>query len=126
MGETTEQIERQIREAREDLSENFSELEHKVKNAVDWRAQFDEHPGTMLAIAFGGGMLLSGLLPSIPSRRKSAQTFGDIEPDSEPDTEHYPAMVPERYAEKASQTSKTLGALQGALIGIATSKLKDY
>ena len=53
MGETSDQIERHIQETRNDLGDNFSELEDKVKTAVDWRAQFEERPGTMLALAFG-------------------------------------------------------------------------
>ena len=41
MGETSDQIERHIQETRNDLGDNFGELEDKVKTAVDWRAQFD-------------------------------------------------------------------------------------
>jgi hypothetical protein len=64
MGETSDQIERHIQETRNDLGDNFGELQDKVKTAVDWRAQFEERPGTMLALAFGGGVILSALLPS--------------------------------------------------------------
>lgn len=61
MGETPDQIERHIYEKRSELGENIHELQHKVKNAVDWRAQFDERPWTMIGLAFGGGLLLSVL-----------------------------------------------------------------
>jgi hypothetical protein len=57
MGETSDQIERHIQETRNDLGDNFSELKEKVKTVVDWRAQFEERPGTMMALAFGGGVL---------------------------------------------------------------------
>lgn len=63
MGERTDQIEQQINRTREDLGENFNELEQKVKSAFDWRTQFEERPMTMLAIAFGGGVIASALLP---------------------------------------------------------------
>jgi hypothetical protein len=61
MGEKSDQIEREIQEKRNELSGNFDELEQKVKQLVDWRAQFEERPGTMVALAFGGGVLLSAL-----------------------------------------------------------------
>ena len=62
MAESSDELERHIQEIRHDLRDNFGELEDKVKSAVDWRAQFEERPGTMLALAFGGGILLSALL----------------------------------------------------------------
>jgi hypothetical protein len=74
MGETSDQIERHIQETRNDLGDNFSELEEKVKTAVDWRALFEEHPGTMLALAFDGGVILSALFPS---GRRSRSTYDE-------------------------------------------------
>jgi hypothetical protein len=74
MGEKSDQIEREIREKRSELSNNFNELEQKVKNAIDWRSQFEEHPGALIALAFGGGIVLSALLPAmrLPRRSRSA------------------------------------------------------
>src|ERR1700686_2183210 len=73
MGEKSNQIERHIQQTRNDLSDHFGELEAKVKMAVDWRAQCEQRPGTMMALAFGGGVLLSALLPSgRSSRRRSS------------------------------------------------------
>jgi hypothetical protein len=71
MGEKSDQIERHIRKTRNDLSENFSELEEKVKSALDWRTQFAERPGTMIALAFGGGVLLSAIFSSRRSSRRA-------------------------------------------------------
>src|SRR5438067_13203916 len=73
MGETTDQIERQIEQKRNQLNQNFNELEQKVKAAMDWRRQFDERPGTMLAVAFGGGVLLSAMFGG--SRRSWRMPF---------------------------------------------------
>lgn len=61
MGQTTDQIEDHIETARDDLKSNFQELETRVKSVTDWRRYFREHPGAMLAVAFGGGVLLSAL-----------------------------------------------------------------
>jgi ElaB/YqjD/DUF883 family membrane-anchored ribosome-binding protein len=76
MGERADQIEQQIHQTRNELSENFNELEEKVKNAFDWRTQFEERPITMMAVAFGGGALLSALLPSRSSRRNRRSVTG--------------------------------------------------
>jgi ABC-type Zn2+ transport system substrate-binding protein/surface adhesin len=37
MGETKDQIENQIEDAREDLGSNLQELERKVKSVTDWK-----------------------------------------------------------------------------------------
>ena len=68
MGETSDQIERHIQRTRDDLSDNLSELEVRVKSAFDWRTQFAERPGTMLAVA-SRGRILSPFLA-----RRSAHT----------------------------------------------------
>jgi hypothetical protein len=70
MGEKPDEIKQQIDETRENLNENFSELQEKVKSVFDWRAQFDERPMTMLAAAFGGGLLASTLISSGASPRR--------------------------------------------------------
>ena len=59
MGETPDQIERHIHEKRNELGDNIHELQEKVKTAVDWRAQFQERPMTLVGLAFGGGVLLA-------------------------------------------------------------------
>ncbi|PWU01066.1 MAG: hypothetical protein C5B51_23790 [Terriglobia bacterium] len=62
MGERSDQIARRIEETRGDLGSNLRELETKVKDAADWRKQFQKSPLTMIAIALGGGLLLSRVL----------------------------------------------------------------
>jgi hypothetical protein len=57
--ETSSQIETQIRNTRQDLSENIDELEQRVKSAVDWRRHYTTHTGAFLGAAFGAGYLLS-------------------------------------------------------------------
>src|SRR5580700_10783869 len=65
MGETTNQIEWEIAQKRSELSHNLIELKKKAKSAVDWRSQVEERPGTMLAVAFGGGIVLSALFSAL-------------------------------------------------------------
>jgi hypothetical protein len=62
MGETTDQIENHIETKREDLHSNLKELENRMKTATDWRQYFQRHTGTMVAAAFGGGVVVSAML----------------------------------------------------------------
>ena len=125
MGETSDQIERHIQETRNDLSDNFSELKEKVKTAVDWRAQFEERPGTMMALAFGGGVMLSALLPTVrPSRGRSSEGRRNAPPDR--DAAGHSLKSRTASDDKASQTLENWDALKGALVGVATSKLSGF
>ena len=85
MGERADQIEREINRTRDDLSGNFHELEQRVKTTFDWRSQFEERPGTMMAIAFGGGVLLSALLPTRRSRHQRRSSHPRGRAGSRPD-----------------------------------------
>jgi hypothetical protein len=124
MGETSDEIERHIQETRNDLSDNFNELEEKVKTAVDWRAQFEERPGMMLGLAFGGGVLLSALLPSLRSRRRSSEDQWEAPANREvPD---FSSNSRTESDDKMSRALETWGALKGALVGVAASKLSDF
>ena len=124
MGERPDQIERQIAETRSELSDNFSELQDKVKSAVDWRTQFQEHPGTLLAFAFGGGVVLSALLPS-PRRSRNTYNSGTI---SAGDRTHaapsYDSSSP--TPSKPSDLRKTIEALTGALLGVAVNQASGF
>ena len=124
MGERPDQIERQIAETRSELSENFSELQDKVKSAVDWRTQFQEHPGTLLAVAFGGGVVLSALLPS-PSRARKAY---DAESISGRDRTYSAPSYDSSSAtpSKPSDLRKTIEALTGALLGVAVNQASGF
>jgi hypothetical protein len=123
MGEKSDQIERHIRETRSDLSENFSELEDKVKTAVDWRAQFEERPGTMIALAFGGGVMLAGLLSSgRSSRSRHAGNRSGSEADRD-ESQGSSRTSRSSFGHESDQTSQTWNALKGALVGAATAKL---
>ena len=59
MGKTTDEIATDIDQTRNDLKSNLEELETRVKDATDWRAHFRKRPGSMIAAALFGGVLLS-------------------------------------------------------------------
>jgi hypothetical protein len=124
MGERPDQIERQIAETRSELSDNFSELQDKVKSTVDWRTQFREHPGTLLAVAFGGGVVLSALLPS-PSRPRKAYDSGSISAGDR--TYSVPSYdTSSATPGKSSDLRKTIEALTGALLGVAVNQASGF
>src|SRR6187455_1355272 len=59
VGKTTHEIASDIDQTRSDLKSNLEELETRVKDATDWRAHFRKRPGSMIAAALFGGVLLS-------------------------------------------------------------------
>lgn len=129
MGQTSDQIERHIQETRNDLGDNINELQAKVKSATDWRAQVEERPGTMLALAFGGGLLLSALLPTI-----GRSSSGDGYPretrawpnPTDVDAPRTAVNRPGATDGVVNKSAETLDALKGAFIGVATSKLSGF
>ncbi len=61
MAQTTDEIRREIEMRRGELAQHINELEHRVKDSVDFNLQFRRHTAAFLAGAFGAGVLL-GLL----------------------------------------------------------------
>jgi hypothetical protein len=110
MGQTTDQIENQIENKREDLKSNLQELETRVKTATDWRHYFAAHTGTMIAAAFGGGVLLAAMLGG--RNRASPSLAGSAEP-ARPWTRGTKHEVLEN-----------LDSIKSALVGAATTKFK--
>jgi hypothetical protein len=127
MGNQSDEIERHIEAQRSELGENLGELKDKVKSAVDWRAQFKERPLAMMGLAFGGGVLLSALLPSLP--RSNGKSKGSlVRTSSEAD---YPAVErrPELLKPKSEalkKASQTLDGVKGALFAVAATKVTNY
>lgn len=75
MDEHPDQIEDHIRSTQRELGSNLEELENKVKDATDWRVQFERHPVACLGIAFAGGLLLSA---GLGGRRRPSSTYDRI------------------------------------------------
>ena len=120
MGETTDQIERHISEQRHELGDNIHELQQKVKTAFDWRAQVQEHPGTMLAVAAGGGLLLSLLFGGRSSSRPSREL---IPPDSRPLDYVSTRTYNSRSSDWDQGVPSTWSHIRGAALAVAGTKL---
>ena len=114
MGETTDQIETHIETKQDDLRANLEELEDKVKSVTDWRHQFRNNPVLMLGLAFGGGMLLAGVVRR-PRRRAEHRLSAAAVPGREP----------RRADARRIQLRQVWDEIQGALIAAATSRITD-
>ena len=67
MDAQSEQIVRDIQDKREQLSENLSALETRVRNATDWRVYYNRYPWVLMGAALVSGLLVSSILT--PPRR---------------------------------------------------------
>jgi hypothetical protein len=123
MDETSHQIERHIQQTRNDLDDNLNELGLKVKKTIDWRAQCEERPGTMLGLAFAGGVILSALLSS-GQRARSTNALGGSPRGRQAWTPSRPSSSPP--ASKPSEIRQNVEALTGALIGVAVNRASKF
>ena len=62
MDERAGQIINDLLRERERLGDNVAELEQKIRHKVSWRGYFAKKPWAVLAVAAGGGFLLSRML----------------------------------------------------------------
>jgi predicted dienelactone hydrolase len=120
MGEKTDEIERHIREQRRELGQNISELQQKVKDTVNWRAQFEQHPVAMIGIALGGGLLLSGILGSRHRNHFASQVPEQPSWNPNPRVPGATSAVPPVADEK---TSESWREIKTALIAVGAMKL---
>lgn len=105
MAGETDQIALHIHQQRRELDANIHALTDRAKCAVDWRAQFELRPMTMLGIAFGGGAVLS--LFAGGSRRGASAA---------PDALALPASA-------FATTSRRWENVRSALLGVAAARL---
>ncbi|MDQ6677383.1 MAG: hypothetical protein M3Z09_08820 [Acidobacteriota bacterium] len=110
MGESTDQIKREIAIQRDDLGSHLNELENKAKSLTDWRGYFEKNPMTMIGVAFGGGLLLATMAGGKRSRSrgKSSETYE------------------QGGSSKPSKTLETWENVKGALAGLASGKAVEF
>jgi ElaB/YqjD/DUF883 family membrane-anchored ribosome-binding protein len=70
MGETPDDIKKDIEEARERLGANLNQLEYRVKSTLDWRAHVDRNPLAFVGGAFGVAFLI-GWMSGRPDHARS-------------------------------------------------------
>ncbi len=114
MGETTNQIEVQIADARAELGANLQELEQKVKSAADWKHHYRNNPMTLVGFAFGAGMLLAAVVSkrsSAPPRKLHADMTNRQKPS---------------LTLAASTAHETMDTIKSALVGVVAARATDW
>jgi len=111
MAERLDEIEKHIEYTRSRLGTNLQELENKVKHEADWRTHFDRNPMLLVALAFGGGVVLA-TMTGTPSRPPSPASFEPANGSRSLD------------GARDGQLAETWGVLKGALIGLAGAKVR--
>ena len=120
MGETANQIESEIAQRRTELGDNLIELKKKAKATVDWRSQVEERPVTMLAVAFGGGIVFSALFSAL---RGPAKVYAERPSSNTAEYDSAISRTSDRPTSRvASSTRKNLDALGGALVGTVATR----
>ena len=111
MDDTANQIEAHIDRTRDRLGSNLRKLEGNIDAATDWREQFRDRPHVLLGAAFVGGVVLAGMLRSkAPSRALSTAAVNGNDGHGSPQR----------------QARELWNNIQGALLGVATTRIKDY
>ena len=116
MGEKSDQIESQIVAERGQLGRNLNELESKVQEITDWRAQFQKRPMLMIGLAAGGGLLLASI-----TGRASRSRPRYVKSGTDDGYEHRRGT--ELQKNKALETFDTI---KGAMIGVAANTFRDF
>jgi hypothetical protein len=114
MDETANQIEAHIDRTRDRLGSNLRELEGKIDAATDWREHFRGRPHVFLGAAFAGGVVLAGVLRSKAPRR------APLTAAASPNGGHGGQGSAQRQARELWNN------IQGALLGVAAARIKDY
>lgn len=120
MDERPEQIEDHIRSTQRELGSNLQELEGKVKDATNWRVQFERHPVALLGIAFAGGLLLSAGLGG--RRRRTEPSYGPWIPAPYMGL-GTPANAP--GSQRKENSSDVWGDIKGALFAAAGTQVSN-
>jgi hypothetical protein len=121
--ERTDQIEDHIRSTQRELGSNLEELESRVRNAVDWRVQFERHPAAFLGVAFAGGLLLSAGFGG--RRTRGANDMGSWTPGAWAPGANFSAPSSSAAGARKSAVSDTWNGIKGALIAAAGTQVRS-
>jgi len=115
MDRATDRIEQHLDQERQALLSNLSELEDRVRSAVDWRRQFRSNTAALLGLACASGLLL-GLMTArrthAPSRLEYSTSSGGK--PAGPHGDH-----------RRRELSLAWRSIESALIGLAAARLQN-
>jgi hypothetical protein len=116
MGEKSNQIERQIQAERGQLGQNLNELQSKVEEVTNWRAQFQKRPLLMMGVAVSGGLLLASMTGRRSKRgRRPAEDWAGAGDTHQPGTEL-----------QKNKALETFDLIKGAMIGVAANTFQGF
>jgi hypothetical protein len=131
MAQEPNEIREHIDAKRAKLGDDLEEIEHRMKDAVDWRAWYRKNTTAMLGAAVAGGFLLSMAIGHSPSEEETpAQgangVFADeFEEKREPRRERSRFRIGPRISQHLNGLTDILDNTVGAFLGVANSKLQD-
>lgn len=73
MGETADDIKRDVEQARARLGQDLNELEYRVRSQFDWRVQLQRHPWVFVGAAFAVAVLVGA---ATKRSKKQARAIG--------------------------------------------------
>lgn len=110
MDQTVDQIEQRIESSRQGLRSHLNELGDRMKSATDWRETFRRNPGTTLAVAFIGGLLLASAVGRAEASRREHRVSRHV--------------AFNRVGSGSQQLAlRAWDEIKGALVGMAAAKL---
>ena len=129
MGEITHEIEREIRDKREDLGRNLNELEGKARELADWRSHYRNHSGAFLGAAFAAGALAAmATVPASTGRppQMHALADDDMSHDPYPTRHSRPATRNATLARVTREVNETWGQIADALLRTASLRALQF
>jgi hypothetical protein len=115
MAETVDQIEAEIDRSRRRLGSSLEELERRVDEAFDWRAQFRARPWQVLGVVCLGGVVL-GTVRSRPRSARPVPAASGVASTRAPSTRfHWRDQVLDWWDDVAT-----------ALLGVGAGSVKNY
>ena len=123
MDERPDQIEDHIRTTQRELGSNLQELQDKVKDATNWRVQFERHPVALLGVAFAGGLLLSAGLGG--RRRRTPSYYGPWIPAPDRSGSGLGISSKDRGFEPKENSSNIWGGIKSALLATAGTQVSN-
>lgn len=137
MDEKPDQILEHIETQRNQLGQNLSELESRVRSTTDWRTHFDRNPMLMVSAALGGGILLGAMVGGSSKGRSGTSSYstpryvssgGGSSPSYSSGSYSSSSSSPSSPAVsyQKQRASETVDHVKAALIGFATAKAKEF
>lgn len=127
MAQETGELKARIKAEGESLKDNLEEIEHRVKDALDWKVWYKNNTAIALGGVAAGGLLLSLLVPksrsrSLESRFRNVIMHDDIDgPEVAPNGA---AHTPVRSS--SSRFHEVVDNTMAAVFSVAADKFQDF